>query len=242
MNNNGLKETYTFEDRTYMEPTVSRDEQLGFIDRLREVENKDLRKIATDTHNLGSDLPSNLGGLSGIGAPNSLGVSGADTGSAGIWRNRYERPHVNALVSDLKATAQATALNTALTNMLNQYKNRYNQAARKANAAGGGTTGDDDPYNKNIGDPLSEVLGKDYTDDDHQKGSYIVRGSNGDESVINVWTNRDGTILGVDTPMVSYGSGDETGVSGAQYIQNLKDRGYTFWNGEGNKVDINPGF
>lgn len=238
-------ETYTFEDRTYMEPTVSRDEQLGFIDRLREVENKDLRKIATDTHNLGSDLPSNLGGLSGIGTPNSLGVSGADTGSAGIWRNRYERPHVNALVSDLKATAQATALNTALTNMLNQYKNRYNQAARKANAAGGGTT-DDDPYNKNVGDPLSEVLKSgEYAGD---KGSYIVRDGNGNDiTVIDVNTGAKGTadegkIIGVDTGMLSYGAGGETGVSGAQYIQNLIDRGYTFWNSDGNKVEINPGF
>ena len=91
-----MAETYTFEDRTYLDPTVSRDEQLGFIDRLREIENKDLQKIATDTHNLGSDLPSNLGGLSGLN-PN--------TGSAGIWKNRFERPQTNALVSGLKASA-----------------------------------------------------------------------------------------------------------------------------------------
>lgn len=236
-----MAETYEFEDRTYIEPTVSRDEQLGFIDRLREIEQKDLRKIATDTHNLGTDVPSNLGGLSGIGAPNSLGISGADTGSAGIWRNRYERPQVNALVSDLKATAQATALNTALNNLLNQYKNRYNQAARRAGAGGGGGGGgDDSPFNTNVGDPLSQALNSGvYTG---QKGSYIVRDSNGKEiTVIDVGTDDNGKISGVDTSMFSYGAPGETGISGAQYIQNLIDQGYTFWNSDGNQVEIKTG-
>lgn len=139
-----MAETYTFEDRTYIEPTVSRDEQLGFIDRLREIENKDLQKIAIDTHNLGSDLPSNLGGLSG---------TNPDAGSAGIWRNRYERPQTNALVAGLRSSAQASALNDVLNNAMNQYKNRYNQAYRKAkrldweNSSNGttdGTNGDEE--------------------------------------------------------------------------------------------------
>lgn len=238
------QEFYDFEDRKYMEPTVSRDEQLGFIDRLREIENKDLQKIATDTHNLGSDLPSNLGGLSAIGRPNSIGVSGADTGSAGIWRNRFERPQVNALVADLKATAQASALNTALNNMLNQYKNRYNQAERLANKLedSGNGDDDDDPYTTNVGDPLKEALESDAADNEHQKGSYIVRGSDGTETVVNVWTDNNGIITGVDTGDTKYGSNDDDGVSGAEYIQNLKDRGYTFWNSDGNKVDIYTGF
>lgn len=132
-----MAETYTFEDRQYIDPTVSRDEQLGFINRLREIENKDLQKIATDTHNLGSDLPSNLGGLSGVNP---------DAGSAGIWRNRYQRPQTNALVAGLRSSAQASALNDVLNNAMNQYKNRYNQAYRKAkkleqaNNSGNGTT------------------------------------------------------------------------------------------------------
>lgn len=139
-----MAETYTFEDRTYIEPTVSRDEQLGFIDRLREIENKDLQKIATDTHNLGSDLPSNLGGLSG---------TSPDAGSAGIWRNRYQSPQTNALVAGLRSSAQASALNDVLNNAMNQYKNRYNQAYRKAkrldwdnnsNGTTGGTNGDEE--------------------------------------------------------------------------------------------------
>lgn len=216
-----------------MEPTVSRDEQLGFIDRLREIENKDLQKIATDTHNLGSDLPSNLGGLSAIGRPNSIGVSGADTGSAGIWRNRYERPQTNALVSDLKATAQASALETALNNMLNQYKNRYNQAARKA-ANAGGTTESDDPYNINAGDPYSQALNSGLANG--QKGSYLVKDANGNiKSVIDVITDDNNKITGVDTGLQSYG---DTGVN---YLQNLIDQGYTFWNSNDQQVTINTG-
>lgn len=236
-----MAETYNFEDRVYIEPTVSRDEQLGFIDRLREIENKNLQKIATDTHNLGTDVPSNLGGLSAIGTPNSLGISGADTGSAGIWRNRYERPQTNALVADLKATAQASALETALNNMLNQYKNRYNQAARKAAKAGnGGTADNDEPYNTNVGDPYSKVLNTGLVDG--AAGSYMVKDSSGNESsIINIITDDKGNIIGVDTGMLSYG-GNAGGVnSGAQYIQNLIDNGYTFWNSDNKQVNINPG-
>lgn len=234
-----MAETYSFEDRQYIDPTVSRDEQLSFIDRLREIENKDLRKIATDTHNLGTDVPSNLGGLSGIGAPNSLGISGADTGSAGIWRNRYERPQVNALVSDLKATAQATALNTALNNMLNQYKNRYNQAARAAAKSGGGGGGDDSPLNENQGDPYSKILNTGAVNGD--LGSYIVKDKNGTiKSALDVIT--DGKkITGVNTGMFSYGAEGETGTSGAQYLQNLINQGYTFWNSNDQQVEINTG-
>lgn len=234
-----MAESYRFEDRQYIDPTVSRDEQLGFIDRLREIENKDLRKIATDTHNLGTDVPSNLGGLSGIGAPNSLGISGADTGSAGIWRNRYERPQVNALVSDLKATAQATALNTALNNMLNQYKNRYNQAARAAAKSGGGND-DDSPFNKNQGDPYSKILNTGAVNGD--LGSYIVKDKNGTiKSALDIITKKDGTITGVNTGMFSYGAEGETGTSGAQYLQNLINQGYTFWDSNNQQHIIDTG-
>ena len=86
------QEFYDFEDRKYVEPTLSRDEQLGFIDRLREMENKDLQKIATDTHNLGSDLPSNLGGLSAPGTTNSAACS---------WQlcSVYDEPELRASIS-----------------------------------------------------------------------------------------------------------------------------------------------
>lgn len=236
-----MAETYNFEDRVYVEPTVSRDEQLGFIDRLREIENKDLQKIATDTHNLGTDVPSNLGGLSAIGTPNSLGVSGADTGSAGIWRNRYERPQTNALVADLKATAQASALETALNNMLNQYKNRYSQAARKAAKAGnGGTTGNNDPYNTNVGDPYKAPLITAVTGG--QAGNYFVRDSDGNvKTIIGVGTDTAGNILGVGTEGTTYGGTPASSADAVNYLEQLKKNGYTFWNSDGNRVDINTG-
>lgn len=235
-----MAESYNFEDRQYIEPTVSRDEQIGFIDRLREMEQKDLNKIATDTHNLGTDVTSNLGGLSGIGKPNSLGISGADTGSAGIWRNRYERPQTNALVSDLKATAQASALETALNNILNQYKNRYNQAVRSASNSGGTTGGDDDPYNTVVGDPYSEALKSGPMNG--IKGSYKVKDANGNvKSIIDVVTDDDNKIISVETGLQSYGAPGETSVSGADYIQNLIDQGYTFWNSNNKQVTIDPG-
>lgn len=160
-----VNETLDFEDRKYVNPQRSLDEQNSFITKLRSLEQNNLQKIATDTHNLGTDVPSNLGGLSGIGTPNSIGISGADTGSAGIWRNRYERPQVNALVGDLKATAQAQALNDSLNNLLSQYKNRYNQAYRKAAKSSGNNNNnpddplDDDPFDTISSDTSWEVEG-----------------------------------------------------------------------------------
>lgn len=236
-----MAETYSFEDRQYIEPTVSRDEQLGFIDRLREIENKDLRKIATDTHNLGSDLPSNLGGLSGIGQPNSLGISGADAGSAGIWRNRYERPQTNALVADLKATAQASALDTALNNMLNQYKNRYNQAARKAAKAGTGntTSGNEDPWNKQELDDYMNAVTVGVVGG--QDGNYFAVDKNGNINVIGIGTDADKKILGVAAKDRTYGGTPASRTDAVNYIQNLIDSGVTFWNSNGQQVLINPG-
>lgn len=237
-----MAETYNFEDRVYVEPTVSRNEQLGFIDRLREIENKDLQKIATDTHNLGTDVPSNLGGLSAIGAPNSLGISGADTGSAGIWRNRIERPQTNALVADLKATAQASALDTALNNMLNQYKNRYNQAARKAAKAGnGGTTGggDDTPWNAQELDDYMNAINVGVTGG--EDGNYFAVDKDGNINVIGIGTDADKKILGVAAKDRSYGGTPASRTDAVNYIQNLIDSGVTFWNSNGQQVLINPG-
>lgn len=234
-----MAETYDFEDRKYIDPNVALNEQKGFIDRLREIENKDLQKIATDTHNLGTDVTSNLGGLSGIGKPNSLGISGADTGSAGIWRNRFERPQTNALVSDLKATMQADALNTSLNNMLSQYKNRYNQEARKAAKSGSGggttTTTEDSPYNVNVGDPL--IRDRSLPDSILPQGSYFIRDANGNiKDTMVITTDVYGRIYDVED-----GSGHHSRTDGDNYIDQLKNNGYTFWNSNGEQVDITSG-
>lgn len=110
-------ESYDFEDRKYVNPTLSRDEQLAFVDNLRSVQQNDMAKIAQDTHNLGSDLPSNEGGL---------------TGSEGLWNAQYVDPKVNEMVASLKSAAQAQALNNILTNHQDQWQQRYNEAYRAA--------------------------------------------------------------------------------------------------------------
>lgn len=122
------KETYTFEDRMYVNPTTSRDEQLQFVDNLRAIQAEDAARIARDTHNLGTDVTSNLGGLNG---------------AEGVWARQYANPQVDSMVATLRATAQAQALTDILKNYQNQLQNRYRQAYRKYNRLKGntGTTG-----------------------------------------------------------------------------------------------------
>ena len=105
--------SYVENDRRYINPQVSLDEQNAFIQKLRDTQGVRNAQIAQQTHNLGTDVPSNLGGL---------------TGSEAYFNARYQTPQTNNLVGDLKATAQAQALTTALNNELNKAKKRYNDA------------------------------------------------------------------------------------------------------------------
>ena len=128
------KETYTFEDRVYVNPEVSRDEQLGFIDKLRSIQQEGAEKIARDTHNLGTDVTPNLGGLNG---------------AESIWSAQYVTPKVESMASSLRTAAQAQALNDVLSNYQEQMKKRYNDAysAAQRRAGGGGSGGDGGPGN-----------------------------------------------------------------------------------------------
>jgi hypothetical protein len=108
-------ETYDFEDRKYINPTVSRDEQLGFIDNLRNAQQQGMDQIVSETHNLGTDVPSSVGGLNG---------------ATGMWQSQYMTPKMNTMVSSMRATAQAQALSDILSNYQNQMKQRYNEAYR----------------------------------------------------------------------------------------------------------------
>lgn len=110
-------ESYDFEDRKYANPTLSRDEQLSFIDNFRNVQRSNADEIARTTHELGTDVSSNLGGL---------------TGAESIWTSNYVTPKVNSIVSGLKSTAQAQALNDVLSNYQSQMTKRYNDAYRAA--------------------------------------------------------------------------------------------------------------
>lgn len=148
-------ESYDFEDRKYINPTLSRDEQLAFVDKFRGIQQQDMNKIARDTHNLGTDVPSIEGGLSG---------------SEGMWANQYVNPRVDSMVSGLQATAQAQALNDVLNNYQSQMKKRYNDAYRAAQLRGngGGNTGDDDSKEGEV----------DYSASDEDEKSTIWNDSN----------------------------------------------------------------
>lgn len=126
-------EYYSFEDRLYENPTTSRDEQMSFIDNLRAAEQVANAQIKTQTENLGTQIPSVKGGL---------------TGPESYFQSRYQTPVTNARVADLKAAAQADALNKVLSNYSSQMQKRYNDAYKqyqknqaKQAASSGGSTG-----------------------------------------------------------------------------------------------------
>lgn len=133
---NDTTETFEFEDRSYTRPELSRDEQLTFVDTFRDAQTQSANKIAQDTYNLGSPLPSNQGGLGG---------------SEQVWEAQYRTPYVNQTVANLQAAAQQAALNQALNNLQNMWANRYNQAYRRARAKAATTTTPKNPSN-NDGD------------------------------------------------------------------------------------------
>lgn len=112
MNDN---EYTTVEDRQYINPQIGLSESQTFIDNLRAAQEAENAKIASDTHALGTDVPSRMGGLGG---------------SESTFIERYQTPKTNKMISDLKSVAQAQAMNEQLSNLLAQEKERYNQAYR----------------------------------------------------------------------------------------------------------------
>lgn len=112
-------ETYELEEIVYVNPTQSRDEQLQFIDNLRDVQAQNNQQIAADTYALGTQVPTNLGGL-------TSGAGNADS----YWMSRYQTPQVQSAVANLQATAQADALSKIMAQDEAQYQNRANQAYR----------------------------------------------------------------------------------------------------------------
>lgn len=123
-------EFYEYEDRAYVNPTLSSGEQEQFIDNLRNIQSQNNAQIAEQTYNLGTEVPSNLGGLGG--------------GEA-YFTSRYQTPQVNEMAETLKAAAQAQALNDVMTNyntqLQNQYKQAYRAAQSRARRRAGGTGG-----------------------------------------------------------------------------------------------------
>ena len=159
--------SYTENDRRYINPQVSLDEQNAFIDNLRNMQQTDTAQITQDTHNLGTNLPSNLGGLGG-------GTS--------YFKSRYQTPQTNSMISDLRATAQANALSTLMNNEISKAKKRYNdayRAAKKRSGSGGGGSG-----GSSLADALSE-LGINTTNKNGASGKYQVRSADGRLMTVN---------------------------------------------------------
>ena len=136
MNNN---EAYDFEGNKYINPTLSRDEQMQFIDNLRGIQANHNAEIQADTRNLGTDVIPTQGGL---------------VGSEDYFMQRYQTPQVDSMVANLRATAQAKALSDVLAGLSAQYKQRFMKARlnqeRRANArslmgSGGGVVGNQLP-------------------------------------------------------------------------------------------------
>lgn len=107
--------TLTIDDRAYINPQTGLDEANVFIDTLRDVQGQNTAQINQTFSNLGSQVPSNIGGLAG---------------SEGLWEAQYQLPQTQAQVANLRATAQQTALNQAMQNLSDVYQNRYKQALR----------------------------------------------------------------------------------------------------------------
>jgi len=122
------------EGRYYANPQVSLDRSNAFIDNLRATQGQQNQQIAQQTQNLGTNVPTNLGGL---------------TGANSYFTSRYQVPQTNAAVSNLRAAAQATALNQALQNEQEIWKKKYNDAYRKYQKSAYDKTNTSSPTNPN---------------------------------------------------------------------------------------------
>lgn len=124
-------EVKEFEERLYLNPNLQVEETTSFIDNLRNTQKANNQEIAQQTQALGTNVPSNLGGLTGAGS---------------YFTSRYQTPQTNSAVANLRSVAQAAALNQALQNEQDIWKKRYNEAYRAYqknayNKSGGGYSG-----------------------------------------------------------------------------------------------------
>lgn len=105
----------TVDERQYVNPQTGLSEANQFIETLRDVQAQNTAEINQNTYNLGSKVPSNVGGL---------------TGSEGLWQAQYQTPQTDAQIANLRAVAQQQALNQATQNLQSVYQNQYKQALR----------------------------------------------------------------------------------------------------------------
>lgn len=112
-------EDYAYEDdgRWYIRPEVALNEQNAFINNYRNIEAQNNAQIAQQTRALGTQVPSQLGGL---------------VGGGGYFRSRYQTPQTNQVVADLRSQMQGQALQTILQNELEKAKKKYKDAQNSA--------------------------------------------------------------------------------------------------------------
>lgn len=123
--------SYVENDRRYVKPDIALNEQNAFIDNLRNTQAQDTAQIQQNTRNLGTAVPSNLGGLGG---------------GSGYFKARYQTPQTNSMVADLRAAAQSQALNTVMNNEIAKAKKLYQDAYRAANKRANGNGGNGSDY------------------------------------------------------------------------------------------------
>lgn len=161
--------SYVENDRRYVKPEISLNEQNAFIDNLRDTQAQGAAEIRQDTYNLGTAVPSSLGGLGG---------------GSSYFTSRYQTPQMNSLVSGLRATAQSKALSDAMQNEIGKMKKLYNDAYRAAkkreaaNAGSGGnngSTGNGVNVNTNVGDKTLDI-----SEDPHKDLGFSVNEETGE--------------------------------------------------------------
>lgn len=154
-----------FEDRVYSNPQLAVDEGNKFIDNLRTAQGQQNQEIFTDTQRLGTNIPTNLGGL---------------TGAESYFTSRYQTPQTNYAVANLRAAAQATALNEVLSNEQEKWKKRYNDAYRA--------------YQKRMNDKTNTPTTPDYSDL-LKKLNYDVNEEDNNNNTVDPFKEKPGQVL-----------------------------------------------
>lgn len=164
--------SYVEEDRRYINPQTALDESNEFMDNLRASQARNTQEIAQDTYNLGTEVPSNLGGLAG---------------SESYFNSRYQTPQTNSLIADLRTTAQAQALGDALKNELAKAQQKYNNAYKAAARRGGGggtldptTPGTEADITEEGADPKNSIWNITVNDDAVYYGLYKLTRNEGE--------------------------------------------------------------
>ena len=139
-------ETTEFENRLYLNPNLVVDETSNFIDKYRNIQNNNNQQMTQQTANLGTNVSTNLGGL---------------TGSQNYWTSRYQMPNTASTAANLRATMQATALKEVLANEKAKWQKRYQDAynaqqKRAWNNSKGGSGNSGGTNGGNTGNPASD--------------------------------------------------------------------------------------